>query len=146
VLIKISGKKLLGRFGWTCAQGRLEQELMLQCDFDELKSHIEINADPDDILLTLCFPSLVRKLRAFAKNLSQNMWAYDVVMKFLQQHQGSGGDCSVSTGTIIAENGDGTVLILCDSKTLVVRNPLNLPLDPIAPVLVHYRSIFAQID
>lgn len=143
---QISGLKILSRFGWPCVQEKLNHGLMKQSDFDELKSCIENNADPDVLLLALCFPNLMRKLGAFARKHHRTMLAYDVVIEFLKQHQGSGGDCAAKIGSIMSDNWDGTFDVICGSNLLKEqRNIFSITLDPALPVLVHRTVIVAQI-
>ena len=143
---QISGLKILSRFGWPCAQEKLDHGLMRQSDFDELKSCIENNVDPDVLLLALCFPSLMRGLGAFAREHHRGMLAYDVVIEFLKQHQGSGGTCAAKVGRIISDNWNGTFDVICGNSILKTqRNFFSIDLDPALPVLIHRTMIVTQI-
>ena len=151
---KVSGQKLVARFGWSCAQERLNDKRMKQSDFDELRKCIEQNSTwPDEILLTLCFPNLIRGLRAFAEKLrwSQvglmpvNMWDYGVVEDFLKQHQGLSSSCATKIGIMICDNEDGSVDVLCDSTIIRSENKYGIALDPVLPVMIHHRVVIAQL-
>ena len=144
--LKISGQRLLGRFGWTCANERLEKKLMLQCDFDELKSCLENNDAPDSILLALCFPKPVRELRSFARSIEQNMWECVVVMAFLQQYQGSGGDCAVKIATVCSINPNGTIQVICGNETFIAINLFDLDLQIGEMVYLHRRVVIEKAE
>jgi hypothetical protein len=147
--IKISGKKFLLRFAWPCVQGKIDAQeklgrvLIEPADFDELKSLVENNSDPDSVILTLCFPKLIRELRAFAKFRFKDMWSYEVVEEFLRRHKGSGDDCAVKFGIVVKSVATNHISVIVDEvEPIPCFNTYKLPLKRGSEVLIHRGVIF----
>ena len=133
------------RFSWPCAQERLDKGLIKQCDFDELRSAVEKNTDIDPILLTLCYPNPVRKLRNFAIARHENMWAFETVYKFLLLCHEGVKDCAVMLGVIASKiTSADSILVTTDWKSEYYMNTYHLQLEFGDKVLVHRRVIITS--
>ncbi len=141
---EISILRLLCRFGWPCLAEPPDNDSIEPQDRAKLKACVMGEADPDLDLLTRCLPRLITGLRGYAG--TRDMLDYNVVLEFLKQHLGSGGDCAAKVGSIVCDDWNGHFDVLCGNTLLNgVGNIFSIELDPFLPVLVHRRVIVAQI-
>jgi hypothetical protein len=128
------------RFAFVCAEDRHHAGLMSDGEYRELQSLISSGQEPDQILMTLCFPRMVRDLRDYARRRRvDNIWSSEICLDYWTKHHGHNQDpsCEVSIKEITKV---ANIRIVYAGDT-VLRNIYEINLNPGDNVYVHKSAV-----